>query len=225
MNDGKRRKSPEKTDIILIEDQVILCETMAHFISQQADFNLAGYWPDAESALPVCRDIHIDVALVDYMLPGMNGIQFSELLLQHSPKTKVLIISFVSEARIIFEAFEAGVAGFIHKQASSADLIKAIQSVRQGERVLSPNLLKLFIDFSVSTMPQHIRTDLLTAEQKEILTMAGAGLSNKEISDSLKQPESFVKLRLRGAMKSLNARDRTQAVIKAISQGLIQVPQ
>lgn len=121
-------------------------DTLIAAVGLEDDLHVAGHWPDAESALadPRCMGAH--VAVVDYRLPGMNGIRFSKILQERSPRTNVLIISAHRDPHIIFEAFEAGVTGFVHKSTPLSDLVHAIRAVRRGERVLSPRLLQSFIE-------------------------------------------------------------------------------
>jgi len=99
----------------------------------------------------------------------------------------------------------------------------AIRAVRRGERVLSPNLLQPFIEYSLARKSPRREAVHLTVEQKEILGLARSGHSNKEIAQTMRLAESVVKRRLREAMQALGARDRTHAVAKALEAGLIHV--
>jgi DNA-binding NarL/FixJ family response regulator len=211
--------------IVIIEDQTMLRETLAFLLSQESDFEIAGNWGDGESALNACRNLDINVAVVNYLLPGINGIQVTRKLLEMKPRVKVIISSCIADARVIHEAFDAGASGFIHKNTSTTELLQSIRAVMKNKRALSSNLLNTYIEFSLAAIPFQPNPAIISQEQKEILTLAAAGLSNKEISHKIQTPLSTVKLRIRTAIKALDSRDRTHAVTKAISLGLIEAPQ
>lgn len=200
----------------------MLRETLTVLLDGEEDFEITGSWADAEEAQQSCRAVEYDVAVVDYLLPGMNGIEFARNLLLQVPQVKVIIVSCVCEARTIFEAFEAGVSGYMHKDSPTRELIDAIRAVMNGGKALSSGLIKTYIDFSLTAL--HRRKKLpLTDEEKEVLILAARGLSNREIALQLKIPVSTVKSRIRNVIEYLSARDRTHAVTKALMQGIILI--
>ncbi|MHC9539737.1 MAG: response regulator [Vulcanimicrobiota bacterium] len=211
-----------KIRIIIVEDQTMLRETLTVMLDGEEDFEITGCWADGEEARQCCRDVEHDVAVVDYLLPGMNGIEFARYLLLQVPQVKVIIVSCVCEARIIFEAFEAGVSGYMHKDSPTRELIDAIRAVMNGEKALSSSLIKTYVDFSLTALHRR-KKQPLTDEEKEVLILAARGMSNREIALQLKIPVSTVKLRIRSVIEYLNARDRTHAVTKALMQGIIVI--
>ncbi|MHC9539736.1 MAG: response regulator [Vulcanimicrobiota bacterium] len=214
----------EKIHLIIVEHQTLLRETLTAMLSREEDLKVVGCWTNAEEAMRDCHNLKFDIALVGFKLKGMDGIHFTSMLLEHVPQVKVIVVSSVCEGRIICDAFEAGASGYIHKDSSTQELVRSIKAVNCGEMALSFKLLKRYIDFSLASIPAEQKKLPLNGVEKEVLTLAAVGMSNKEIADKLNLPLSTVKLRIRTVIRQLEARDRTHAVIKALSQGIITIP-
>ena len=222
-NSGQPSAIPGRaTRIVLVDDHRVVREALAYSLDQEPDFQVVGSWPEAESALAFLDSASFDVALLDYSLPGMDGISATRRMLQEHPQIRTLILSMHCQEKLVLDAFEAGVRGFLPKDCSVAELTEAIRTVLKGDTVISPRIASQLIAFC-----QRLRDgdgdgppNPLTAIQLEILRLAASGYANKEIADRTGLPLNTVKLRLKEIFTRLNARDRTHAVLVALRMGL-----
>jgi DNA-binding NarL/FixJ family response regulator len=209
--------------IIIIEDHEIIRESIELSVERQSDIVVAGKWDNAEDALLFLKDGDCDVAVVDNMLPGMDGVTFIRKALQLRPSLKVIIISMFTHQSVVCQAFENGAYGFFPKDIPIAELIEGIRTVANGESVISPKLTRKLMEYKNPRGSANGENSIVSGEQKIILTMAAKGMSNKEISDKMGCSISNVKHRFSDILKVLEARDRTHAVVKAIKTGLIEL--
>lgn len=162
-----------------------------------------------------------DVIVSDIRMPGLDGISMVRELRQRRNQTPVVMLTTFEDADLLLAAVEAGAQGFLLKGASAEDLIAAIDRARRGEQWLAP----------VATHPIHPRLTLaprdqgeridLGARELEILRLLAGGYSNKEIARSLDLAEGTVKNYVSEILAKLGTRDRTRAVLKAITLRLV----
>jgi DNA-binding NarL/FixJ family response regulator len=162
-----------------------------------------------------------DVIVADIRMPGLDGIGMVRELRRRGDRTPVVILTTFEDSDLLLAAVEAGAQGFLLKGASSEDLITAIDRARRGEQWLSP----------VVTQPIHSRLGAVTeaeagqidlgARELEILRLLAGGYSNKEIARSLNLAEGTVKNYVSEILGKLGTRDRTRAVLKAITLRLV----
>lgn len=222
MAEPETARGARTTRLVLVDDHRVLREALARSLDEEADFQVVGSWSEAEQALAFLDSSAFDVALLDYSLPGMDGISATRRMLQDHPEIRTLILSMHCHERLVLEAFEAGVRGFLPKDCSVAELTGAIRTVLQGDTVISPRIASQLIAFC-----RRLRDgegggapNPLTPVQLEILRLAASGYANKEIADRTGLPLNTVKLRLKEIFARLNARDRTHAVLVALRRGL-----
>ena len=209
--------------IIIIEDHTIIRESIEANFNNRNDMTVVGSWSNAEDALLFLRNGDADVAIVDNMLPGMDGTTFITQALQLRPELKVIILSMHTHESLICQAFDNGAYGFLPKDAYMNELLDAIRTVARGEYVLYPKLTKRLIDYKSQKRNGSSVHSLLTDDQKKILIMTAEGMGNKEISAKMGCSVSTVKHNYTEILNRLEARDRTHAVVKAIQAGIIEI--
>ncbi|MDQ0875894.1 DNA-binding NarL/FixJ family response regulator [Paenibacillus sp. V4I3] len=165
---------------------------------------------------------------MDIRMPGMDGVEGSELILKHFPETKVLILTTFDDAELIMQVLENGVHGYLLKDMPSEAIISAIQTVYNGgtvlQNVITSMLLNEFKKMSEKnperTHPlshhEHEGLGFLTEREKEVLTLLGQGLNNKEIASSLFLTEGTVKNHVSNLIAKLGLRDRKQAAVFSV---------
>lgn len=216
-------KTSEPIRIAVIEDQTILRETLVRFLSQEDNIQVVGDFPDAESAMTFFQTSHCDIAIIDRLLPGMDGIAFIKKLKGFNSGVKTIVLSVLSREENIMEAFEAGVMGYLSKESYMKELVDAIRTVNRGEAVLSPKICKRFVEYCAKRKEEPCEKPALTETEVELLKMACEGHSNKEIAAALRTTTAHVKNSFHRLFRRIDARDRTHAVIKAVRMGLIKV--
>jgi two-component system, NarL family, response regulator LiaR len=211
----------KKISLIIIEDHTILRELLVKALNSEDHIEVIGDWVDAENALMALKNSFPDVAIVDNMLPGMNGVAFTEKALAIKPEMKILFLSMCIDKQTIVRAFKAGAAGYLPKDVTTRELLDAIGAVQAGETFLSPRITRKILDMLMSPRAEKNKDETLTEEQLRMLKLASKGYTNKEIACKLGVPVTTIKSRFFDVCKKLNTRDRTHTVTEVIKMGLL----
>lgn len=167
-------------------------------------------------ALTSARALRPDVVLMDLRLPGLDGVGATSQLRTVAPDTRVLVLTTYESDADVLRAVEAGATGYLLKDSSRADLLGAIRAAARGETVLSPKVATRLLN-----RMRHPKQDALSPREANVLRLVAAGMSNPDIGRTLTITEATVKTHLLRAFAKLGVSDRTAAVTKAMSLGLI----
>lgn len=215
-----------KTRIMLADDHTVLREGMRRILEQEKDFVVVGEANDGEEAVKMGKDLKPDVAILDIVMPKLNGIEATKQIRQVSPSTAVLILSAHSDMRYIIGLLEAGACGYLLKNARSSEIVKATRAVRSGESVLDPvitrKLLQRVVE-PVEEQPANYSHSKLTSREIEILNLAAGGMSNQEIASALKLSLRTVKAHLTNIFNKMNCGSRTDAIVRGLKEGYISI--
>jgi DNA-binding NarL/FixJ family response regulator len=210
-----------KISLIIIEDHTILRELLVRELDREDHIDVIGNWADAESALKALKSASPDVAIVDNILPGMNGLTFTEKALVIKPDMKILFLSMCIDKQTIVRAFKAGAVGYLPKDVTTKELLDAISAIQAGETFLSPRITRKILDMLMVPQTEKNQDEILTQEQLRMLKLASKGFTNKEIASTLGVPVTTIKSRFFDVCKKLNTRDRTHTVTEVIKMGLL----
>jgi len=207
--------------LIIVEDHAILRENLALALENSKEFSVMGHFKDAGEALAFLKTSTVDVAIIDYSLPDMNGISFLREALRIAPDLKGLFLSMYCDGDKIQEAFRQGAMGYVRKTSGTNELMEAIKQIMNGEPFLSPSLTSSLI--TSITAPSKVEEYPLSGEQMTILSLAGKGKATKEIAQEMGLTVATVKHRFNEIFRLLGVHSRAQALLKASSIGLISV--
>jgi DNA-binding NarL/FixJ family response regulator len=174
-----------------------------------------------EEALEQVVELEPDVVFMDVRMPGMSGIEATKKIRSANPDTKIILITIDESRGAISEAIQAGVSGYLLKDASSEALVDAAKQAVEGRAVIHPQLTKTFIE-EVQHADEAPTTTPLSKREKEILQMVANGSTTKEVARDLGISPHTVKTHLERIFEKLGANDRAQAVAIAIRTGLVQ---
>ena len=158
---------------------------------------------------------------MDVRMPGISGIEATKQIRKANPSTKVILITIDESRGAISEAIQAGVSGYLLKDASSDALVDAAKQAVEGRAVIHPQLTKTFIE-EVQHVEDAPATTPLSKREREILQMVANGSTTKEVARDLGISPHTVKTHLERIFEKLGANDRAQAVAIAIRTGLVQ---
>lgn len=163
-----------------------------------------------------------EVVVLDLQIPGPNGVQVTQQVLQHDPSARVLILSASGEQADVLEAIKAGATGYIVKSASSAELVDAVRRVAEGDTVFTPGLAGLVLgEFRRMTDgPSGDPADELTERETEVLKMVATGMSYKQIAGRLVISHRTVQNHVQNTLRKLQMNNRVQLTRWAIEHGL-----
>lgn len=211
--------------VVLADDQELVRSGFAALLRAQEGIEVVGEASDGLEAVGMAIRTRPDVILMDIQMPGLDGIEATRRIAarEELAGTHVIILTTFDLDEYVFEAIRAGAAGFLVKDTNSAELLRAIQVVADGEALMSPSVTRRLIsEFAART--RDVRPvagiDQLTQREREVVALAAEGLSNEEIAGKLYMSRSTAKTHATRAMAKLGARDRAQLVVLAYQAGL-----
>lgn len=208
-----------KIRVLSVDDHEIMRGGIRYLLLAVEDVELVGEAQSGEEALNLCETLHPDVILMDMRMPGMDGIQTTQLIRQRYPEIQILVLTSFEEEEMIQQAMQAGAIGYLQKGISVDELADAIRSAYAGKPTLSPEAFHVLVQSSVS-QPQKPDFDL-TERELQVVEMLVHGLSNTEISNRLVITGATVKYHISNILKKLGAANRTEAAALAVQHDLV----
>jgi DNA-binding NarL/FixJ family response regulator len=205
--------------VLIVDDHPVTRDGLRTALGMADDIEVAGEASSGEEAIKVAAEVRPDVVFMDVRMPGMNGIQATRLIRENHPDTKVVLFTIDESRASVAEAIQAGVSGYLLKDASVGELINAARQAMQGKAVIHPSLTQAFIE-EVQLVDRPPEAPL-SPREVEILQKIAYGSTTKEVADQLGISFHTVKTHLERIFEKLGANDRAQAVAIAIRQGLV----
>jgi two-component system, NarL family, response regulator LiaR len=201
--------------LILVDDHELVRRGLRAFFETLDDFSIVGEASDALGAAAIARAKQPDLALVDLLMPGENGVGACQRIRQLSPNTKSLMLTSAASRLPVTEALAAGVCGFVFKDIAASELAGALRRVARGEIVLDARATEALRG---GRTPNGLH--LLSVRELEVVRKIAQGLSNKEIGDALTIAEKTVKSHVGSILQKLELVDRTQVAVWVWRHGL-----
>jgi len=209
----------KKIRIMLADDHAIVRQGFRMILAAEADMEVIAEVSNGREALETGSALQPDVCVMDVTMPELNGIEAARRLMQASPKTRVLALSMHKDAVYVREMLRAGAKGYLLKDCSTKDLLKAVRLVAQGKGFLSPEVSGAVIDDYRKHVTNPI--DLLTSREREVLQMIAESKTNKEIAMGLNLSVYTVEAHRGRIMEKLNLHSLGELVRFAMRNGLI----
>jgi DNA-binding NarL/FixJ family response regulator len=212
--------------VLLADDQAMVRTGFRMILESEPDIKVIGEAEDGAGAVAKARILGPDLVLMDIQMPVMNGLEATRQIVHESGGLiKILILTTFERDDYIFEALRAGASGFILKNASPEDMVKAVRVVAAGNALLAPSVTRRIIsEFAKRPVQSNINAELekLTQREIEVLNLIARGKANLEIAEDLIISEATVKTHVSNLLTKLDLRDRVQAAVFAYESGLIQ---
>lgn len=211
--------------VLLVDDHTLLRQGLRNMLELNKNIVVVGEASEGDEAVRKTKELMPEVVLMDITLPGMNGIQATQMIKKNHPEVNVIILTMHVDEGHAFEAIEAGASGYLVKSATHDELVNAIQVVHKGEALIHPAITKRIMEEFIHLTQGKVKEAQnfgLTEREMEVLEHLCQGASNKEIAEKLFISLKTVKSHLRSIFKKLHVSDRTQAVAHALREGMIK---
>jgi DNA-binding NarL/FixJ family response regulator len=222
------RKQTAVISILLVDDHALMREGLRQLLEYEDDMHVVAEAINGLDAMLQVRKLRPDVVLMDISMPVVDGLAVTRQITNEYPEVAVIMLTMFRQEQQVLQAMRNGARGYLLKSASSQEVAQAIRKVHEGGMLIEPELTGALVneyrrlsDLSGDGLTNHPSVRVLTAREVEIVRYVAAGMSNKEIASRLVYSEKTVKNYLSIIFQKLGIRDRTQAAIFALRQGLI----
>ncbi len=212
--------------ILVVDDQEVVRAGLTAILDDHGDMQVVGTAANGDEAVGLVAECAPDVVVMDLRMPQVDGVEATRRIVAGggSPSRVLVLTTFDTDDDIV-AALQAGASGFLPKDAPRQRLVKAIRGIVEGEVVLAPTIARrLVADFTERRRPRRTdaRLDRLSSREREVLELAGRGLSNGEIAAKLWLGEPTVKTHLARALAKLELRVRVAAFVFCHETGLVR---
>ncbi len=208
--------------LLIADDHPVVRKGLRALMEDQPDIQVIAEAADGREAVARAREHRPDVILLDLMMPDQDGLYAIAEIRREQPEARILVLTSYFEDDQVFPAIKAGALGYLLKDSSPQDLLRAIRDIARGQSALHPAIaLKVIRELDhPSDLPPT--SDPLTPRELEVLTRLGQGLSNAEIAARLTISERTVGTHISNILSKLHLASRTQAALYALREGLVQ---
>jgi len=210
--------------VAVVDDQRLFAKGISGLVDMLPGVEVVGVAHDGQEGVELCRKEEPDVVLMDISMPKMDGISATRELRDLLPQTAVIILTGHEEDEHVFEGIKAGAQGYLLKDSEPENLSRAIRTVHAGDTIIAPELAQKMLSTFQRGGPRGSRlAPPLTERELEVIRALAQGMSDRQIARSLDISEKTVRNHTSNIYRKLHIFDRTQAVIYAIREGVIDV--
>jgi DNA-binding NarL/FixJ family response regulator len=235
---GERRRggiAADRIRILIVDDHALFRGGITNVLSKEREFDVVGEAADGRSAIEMTGMVSPSIVLMDLSLPAPGGLETTQRIRREFPAVAVVVMAQDEDEESLFASIKAGAAAFVIKDITPEDLIHVIRRVSQGEFLINDKVfskpavasrvLKEFRELAVYGQEAQPIFAPLSPREVEILDNIAQGMTNKQVAYALSISEQTVKNHMSSILRKLAVNDRTQAVVYAMRQGWIKMPE
>ena len=210
--------------VVLADDHTLLREGLRRSL-EETGIAVVAEAADGQEAVLLAQAHQPDVVLMDVSMPGLGGVDATRTIRSKFPEVEVVILTMHADHAVIAEAVRAGAAGYLVKDCTTDDIVDMLHAVAAGEALLSPDLASSILADAhrPEAAPADHEGPLLTPREEEVLKLIADGVSTPNVGKQLFISTKTVRHHLSSIYAKLDARDRTQAVLRAVRMGIIRL--
>jgi two-component system nitrate/nitrite response regulator NarL len=221
----KLSENKQKIKVLVVDDHPVVRKGLHTCLARQDRLKIVGEACNGDEAIAKTRELSPDIVLMDIDLPGMSGLAVTELLRKESPSLKVLVLSVHSNKDYIFRIIQAGAHGYVSKESSPDELLRAIETVCEGEPFFSPEIARAALNQLVTSGGKKEPFAQLTDREREVLALIAEGRSNKEVASELGIGVRTIETHRERIMRKLGIHTIAGLTRFAIQNGVISLEQ
>jgi len=206
--------------LLLADDHTMLREGLRRSMEGEG-FDVVGEASDGEEAARMAEQLHPDVILMDVSMPVLDGVEATRLVKERTPDVQVVMLTMHADHEIIAKAVRAGAAGYLVKDCTTEEVAQMVRMAASGEAVLSPALAESML--KEARREPGGAEEIISKREAEVLQLIAEGASTPEVAERLYISVKTVKNHLASIYAKLDSRDRTQAVVRAVKMGIINL--
>ncbi len=218
-----QQTTPARIRVLVVDDHEVVRKGICTVLNEENDFEVAGQAGTGNHAITLGIQLQPDIILLDILLGASNGLDIAQQLMRACPESRIVIFTGFTDEGHLFRAMRIGVHGYLQKSLSLDELLAALRAIYRGERVIGEPraITQVLSEFSRLTKEQERIRSGLSDIEIELVRLASAGCSNKEIAARQFWSEVTVKRKMQDIYRKLQVTDRAQAVAEAMRMGLI----
>jgi two-component system nitrate/nitrite response regulator NarL len=214
--------------VLLVDDHLLFRKGLARLLDGQPDFDVVGEAKDGLEGLEMARELEPDLVLMGLRMPGSDSFEATKRIKANLPQTSVVILTVSEDPDDLTQAVRHGADGYLLKDLLPESLFQQLRGLEAGEAPLSRAMAgKLFQELARRGQPaaSPVPTEALSPREGQVLALVVDGYSNREIAAELGIARNTVKNHVRSILGKLGARNRAQAAARAVSRGLVHLPE
>lgn len=211
---------PDRVRVVVGDDHPVYRDGLVRALDNNGRTEVVVAVGDGRAALDAIREHSPDVALLDYKMPGLDGIAVAHAVVRDKLPTRVLLVSATTEGSVVYRAIQDGAAGFLSKEADRDDIVAAVVACARGEDVLPPELVAGF----TAQVRQHAQgqAPILSERERQILQLIADGKSVPDMAAELYLAQTTIKTHIRRLYEKLGVSDRGAAVARAMRNHMLE---
>jgi two-component system nitrate/nitrite response regulator NarL len=220
-----RKSREKKIRLLLVDDHPIVLDGIKSHLCAQPEFEIVGEASNGLDAVQKSKALLPDVVLMDITMPQMNGLEATAMMRKQAPLAKILILTMHNSKEYIAQMIRAGARGYLLKDGSPAELVRAIKAVHAGEVFFAPSVSRVIVDQLVEgggRVSEPVQS--LTDREREVLSLIAEGLLNKQIADKLGIGVRTIETHRERIMRKLDIHTVAGLTKYAIAQGMTTMP-
>ncbi len=231
------REGRRSVRLVIVDDHDLAREGLRDMLADEPELEVVGEAANGREALALCSQLRPDLVMMDVRMPEMDGLEATRMIKQEFPKISVLILTMHENPDYLLEAIRAGAAGYVLKDAPQHEVITAIRQVMGGESPLDPELAARLLRRLAAeegerrggpargerVQRQVPYVEPLTPREQEVLGLLKLGHTNREVARVLVISPGTAKNHVEHIIRKLGVSDRTQAVVKALELGILEL--
>ena len=210
--------------LLLADDHQMLREGLRRSMTEEG-FDVIGEARDGAEAVAMAASLRPQVILMDITMPEQNGVEATREIVAAMPEVRIVMLTMHADQDLLAQAIRAGASGYLVKDCSTTEIANAVRTAAAGDQTISPKLAASMLDeVRKLDQPGDPEADrVVTRREEEVLQLIADGCSTPEVAERLYISQKTVKNHLASIYQKLDARDRTQAVLRAVRMGIVQL--